>query len=196
MIADGDSVLLAGNTLATILSLIGQFKAERKASEQVGVKPFVEYLLNNQRRDLAELIQRNIDASDEIAELLSRSADDVREQLERIDATLASLVAHVAPELANVARAVHPRAVLLAQAGSLVRQLAAGSGDVLLVYMDGRNQAHPGDGSGEYDVPEPRHLDEDVEQLVALGLIRPDRQTEDGFVITRAGMAFAKAFSP
>lgn len=188
MPVDAEAIQLASTSLATVLSLVGQFRSERAASARPSIHDFTEFLMTRQQQRLVALLERNQKASDEIAALLSLGHAEVSARLNAIDEALANLTPHVAPELADLARATHPEAVFSGQARSLLSQMAANTHEILILVSDNRPQAHAGNGV-EYVLQEPEFLDEDVQRLLDFGLIRASRVNDDDYALTREGLA-------
>ncbi|HHF2959502.1 hypothetical protein BOO35_19420 [Vibrio navarrensis] len=176
-------------SLATIIGLICNFKSERRASSDDEYKEFVEWLDTKRHKSVISEIESNHLLSLSIKSLLNQNHEVVIEKLSGLDSSLIQLASQI-DGLKEVANAIDPNTELSAQAISIIKQFMKSEGSIFLeMKMLGGTLYQIMDGNGGMlDYDEPRFLDDDLNQLCNLGLLRLDynRKNERLFRITRA----------
>ncbi|MGO1296347.1 MAG: hypothetical protein ACTMIA_03435 [Vibrio sp.] len=179
----------AFGSLATIIGLICNFKSERRASSDDEYKEFVEWLDTKRHKSVLSEIDSNHLLSLSIKSLLNQNHEVVIEKLSGLDRSLIQLASQI-DGLKEVANAIDPNTELSAQAISIIKQFMKSEGSFFLeMKMLGGTLYHIMDGNGGMlDYDEPRFLDDDLNQLCNLGLLRLDYnpKNERLFRITRA----------
>jgi hypothetical protein len=188
-------------TFATLVGLLSDFVSHRSAAERATLEEFVTWLSERRHEDLAALLRTTSTAAIGTKALLNETRDVLLSRLAAIDEALVKFASSVTG-FATLATAVAPTAVLSDQAVDILRQIeAAGASKVLelhygyegtttLVYLDAP-------GKPAVSIPDPRFLDDDLNTLLALGLLRPDRNSSGGrfFHYTRAAALLVRASS-
>ncbi|WP_319554031.1 hypothetical protein [uncultured Vibrio sp.] len=179
----------AFGSLATIIGLICNFKSERRSSSDDEYKEFVEWLDTKRHKSVISEIESNHLLSLSIKSLLNQNHEVVIEKLSGLDSSLIQLASQI-DGLKEVANAIDPNTELSAQAISIIKQFMKSEGSFFLeMKMLGGTLYQIMDGNGGMlDYDEPRFLDDDLNQLCNLGLLRLDynRKNERLFRITRA----------
>lgn len=186
-----DPLTLAG-TFATLVGLLANFKSERKGED---LATFTEWLKSQHQEDLARAIASNRQLEAALGTLLQTNHEELVARLTRITDMLAN-VAKGVEGFSEVVQLTYPRPTFSAQALSVLRQIASSPArcvmerktvarSVEFLFIDG--------ASGPVQANEPRFLVEDMDTLVAAGLLRSDRTSQGmrRFFITREGAKLA-----
>lgn len=171
----------------TIVSLLGVWKAESNSRETRSFQEYLDWLRRHEHNALVELITGNLELTSSLRHLIDQNHDAVMIQLEQLGATLASVAANL-DEFAPLVRAISPTLPLSEQSIDFLRQLNAAGAKTLREINDLDGAEYAIEGAGSLQIYEPRFLDDDLGQLVDLGLLMV-KQIPHGrvFTITRAG---------
>lgn len=189
--------LSTATAFATIVSLLGTFKAERRESKDDPAREFLEFLSAQEHQDMRELLEANHATTVSIKALLSQNTEDVLKKLDHLDHRLASFASGV-DELDAIAQAVHPDALLSEQSLHILRQLEEVEAESFIVSKAmGRDPELMilGDARGRLEYSETRFLEDDLRTMEELGLLRGGVTSKgsDKYIVTRAASEFAKA---
>ncbi|MDQ3458825.1 MAG: hypothetical protein M3498_05950 [Deinococcota bacterium] len=180
--------LSVATAFATVVSLIGQFRAERGDSRQADFNEFMAWLVKTNHEEVKELLESNAQTTDGIKDLLGEQHEALMGKLEVLDNTLASYASGI-PGFSNLTRGLKAEAVLSHQALSILKQLELSGASklieirtfdgTLLIYLD---------TSGEVEIDDPRFLEDDLRTLVEVGLLRHEYNSEGNnlYIFTRA----------
>jgi hypothetical protein len=173
--------LMAATTFASIVGLIGQFRAERSGSEKAKFEEFELWLENNHRQDVLAALLGNTSAIEGIKEVMQEDNDVILKRLEGLDAAFTAFATNVRG-FAQIAEGLNPNAVLSVQAVSILKQFELGGSSKILesgtfggpsyMFLDG--------DSGDLKFEEEQFLEDDLLTLVDLGLLRPDFNSKGG----------------
>jgi hypothetical protein len=182
-------------SLATIVGLVGTYRAERRADESVDLDDFLRWLSEHGFQELTTELERNTQVSASIKALLRERTDVLLAQLGRLDQMLGALASHV-EGIGALAQSVRPADCLSDQAVSLLQQLEAMESEGFLV-SDALNRPPTliaRDGKGQLAYEEQRFLDDDLQTLVDAGLLRLDYNSQGSplYLATRAGAYFVR----
>ncbi|WP_018861575.1 MULTISPECIES: hypothetical protein [unclassified Thioalkalivibrio] len=183
-------------SLATIVGLMGTYRSERRANESADLDDFLRWLSDHGFQELTAELERNTQLSVSIRALLRERTDVLLAQLGRLDQMLSALAAHV-EVLGPLAQAVRPEEQLSDQAVSVLQQLESKESKGFLV-SEALNRPPillSLDGEGQIDYQEHRFLEDDLQTLVGLGLLRLDYNSQGGslYLATRAGSRFLQS---
>jgi len=183
-----DPLTLAG-TFATLVGLLANFKAERKGED---LPAFTEWLKSQHQDALAQAIASNAHLEAALGKLLETKHEELVGRLVHITDLLAN-VAKGVEGFSDVVQLTYPRQTLSAQARAILRQIATSSARYVMEHgtlARGREFLFIDGASGAVQADEPRFLEEDMEALVAAGLLRVDVTSKGTrrFYITREGM--------
>jgi len=180
-------------SFATIVSLIGQFRSERGASEQNQFNDFIAWLSQSQHDEIAKNLELNTKATIGIKALLQQDRQVFLQYIERIDNAITAF-ASAFDGFSEVAKGLKPNSVLSKQALLILRQFKkagasklldadSGSGPLYL-FIDGAP------GSVQLEVLEERFIEDDFGVLVDLGLLRTDFNSSGNtiYIFTRAAL--------
>lgn len=183
--------LTGATAFATIVGLIGNFRTERAAGD---LPEFIAWLKDKRYEDLADRMAADDKLVGQIAVLLSINRDELIRKLEKLDVALASVAANV-EGFGALARVIYPQAELSPQALSVLRQLIS-SGAKL--FMEKKLSGEPNEyfllegAHGTIAYEEPRFIEDDLETLVNLGLLRLEFGSRGSrrFFITREALKY------
>lgn len=188
-----DPITIAG-AFATIVGLVSNFKAERRASSDDEYRDFMEWLSDKRHDEMVDLLQSNHVLSTAIQSLLLRNHDEVIEKLNALDSQLIKLASRI-EGFDAISLAISPSSELSEQSVSILQQLDESGGSFFLeMKMYGGTQYQIMDASGQISIDEPRFVDDDLKNLCSLGLLIPDynRKGDRLFRITRASAEYLK----
>lgn len=180
--------LTTASAFATIVGLLCNFKAERKSVTPTS-EDFTRWLDEHGFAEIALQSKRSASLLLSIDQLLREDVTVLVEKVAVLDRSLASLASTMGV-LAPIAEAVRPNERLSEQAVSI------------LVFMEEKQATTIGTSythsspypslytfprAGSPDCREPRFLEDDLQSLVELGLLRPESETQSGrtYGITR-----------
>lgn len=89
-----DPITIA-TAFATVVSLIGQFKAERKNSKDLEASEFLSWLTENRPEEIKNLLESNTDTTISIKALLATNHEELIAKLESLDKALAAYASGV-----------------------------------------------------------------------------------------------------
>jgi hypothetical protein len=178
------------SAFASIISLIGVFKSERRAKDSATINQYVDWLRRCQHDQLANLIQGNIQLSQSLQTLLSQQHDEVMAKLRGLDQMLSDVASRTAI-FKEIAGALPLSSRISDQAVSILRELneANASQFAEIPSFDGTCFQISDGKRGNIVITDERFIEDDLLTLCELGLLRL-RQTSKGtrfFHITRAG---------
>ncbi|QRF62828.1 hypothetical protein [Variovorax paradoxus] len=189
-----DPLTLAG-TFATIVGLLSNFKAERSGAS---LDAFVEWLRESQNAGLAETIAQNKALADELSKLLSVNHQDLVSRLSTLQDQIASIASSIegfgglvnvlaaAPKLSSQARSILSQLVESRAQYAMEHKLSTGRPPEIQFI------GAPAAGQIQYD--EPRFVNEDLDSLVAAGLLRVEFASKGSrkFFATREAIEFVR----
>ena len=111
-------------SIASLMSMMGQFLSEREANDRATIDDYVEWLRRHDHRQAVNLILDNAELSRAIKTLLEDQHGEVVAKLGQLDQTLSSVAAHLV-DFKPIARAMAIKSQLSDQAISILRQMNA-----------------------------------------------------------------------
>jgi hypothetical protein len=180
--------LALGSAFATIVSLIGAFKKERRVVADDEYKAFLEWLEGKRHDEIIQYIEMNTQLVAGIRAFLQEDNKAIIQKLETID-TLAASIASRIEGLAEIAKAVKPNQALSNQALSILKQLNdSGQSRFIEFPIHGRRLFQMMDGPGQISFNEPQFIEDDLRILADLGLLRLEYNSSGRriFYFTRA----------
>jgi hypothetical protein len=179
---------------ATIVGLLGTFKAERRASSDDDYRDFMEWLGEKRHDDLIKAIHSNQELAAALTTFLESGHEEVMAKLSGLDRSLLELASQI-DGVQQLAHAIAPQAELSSQAFSILKQLNDSGGSVFLeMKMLGGTLYQIMDTSAQLEIEEPRFVEDDLEKLCRLGLLLQDYNNKGGrlFRITRASVRYVE----
>jgi len=165
--------LTTASAFASIVGLVSNFRQERGASEALDDQKFIEWLEYHHHEEIKNLICNTAALRTEVDNLLRTDHAIIIEKLEAVNATLASLMSQVT-EFRGFVSATLPSAEFSEQAVSILRQFVKSNSRFFsITKMRGFSLLHLEVG-GQIEYGEPRFLDDDLKQLVSVGLLSLD----------------------
>ncbi len=184
-------------SFATIVSLLGSYKAEGRAVEGDEFQDFMQWLVETNHADIKSLLEINTQATIGIKALLNQDRKLLFEKLGAIDEVL-SLLASRIDGFSEVSNALHPNCEISEQAVSILRQLVESEGSKFL--KSGAIGRGPmfliiGGKGGQIEYSEPQFIEDDLNTLLRLGLLNQDYNSKGDplYVVTRAAVKFLAA---
>ena len=192
-------------TLATIVGLMGLFVSERRhlraaasADEHSTVQQFQEWLRRHEHVAVLEHLEQNAALTRSLDAMLREQHDELLVRFRELDSILSSIATHL-ETFSAVAVAASPSGTLSEQAIEVLRQLEVAQATQFLEVKSGRSLVPHylmfGGTSKEIVVSDPRFIEDDLQSLCALGLLREDFTSRGSrrFGVTRAGAMLARA---
>ena len=185
--------LTTATALASVLSLIGQFRAERGAENKQDTEEFMSWLHENRHDEIIQLLELNAKTATSIKALLAINHDELVSRLETIDKALALYASRI-PEFSDLADVLRPNNKLSDQAISILKQLNDSGGSKLLeAHMGGVIilQVLNGNG-GKVVADDERFLEDDLKTLVEFDLLRHDVNSKGNnlYLLTRGASEY------
>jgi len=188
--------LTLSTSFAAIVGLMSNFSSERGHQDVLEIKDFVEWLRDHGHNEVLSAIEKSAQVSVSIKAILAEGHKELAARLGAIDASLAVLSANQGP-FSSLAMSLSPRDALSAQAREiLVAYESQQSANARIFSAFGERSLGFVDvpASEGYDPSDPRFLDDDLEQLVRLGLcMRSVRRGETHYLLTRQGALVAQS---
>ena len=155
--------LTIASAFASIVSLLGIFKSERRAEESTTVDQYVDWLRRREHEQIANLIQNNAQLSHSLQALLSQQHDEVMAKLHSLAQVLSGVASHVAGFKA-IADAMAVESRLSDQAISILRQLnEAQSSKFIEIKIRSETTYQAMDGQGKVLIIDaPRFIEDDL----------------------------------
>lgn len=187
------------DSLATIVGLIGMFRAERKAGVDDDYQEFLAWLQMHRHDELIRYIVENGAIGMAIDTMLKDQHGQVMAELAELNRITTGL-AHNLSSLSGLASAIDAAAPQLSeQSLSILTQFnESGASSAIELKSNNGTEFRFYDRSGKLVITEPRFLDDDLAQLVALGLLLRDYNSQGSIVLklTRAGAALGQQPAP
>lgn len=184
--------LTAATSFATIVGLLSNFKNERSGTQ---LSDFIEWLKDKRHEDVAFNIEQNQTLSIQIKSILSVNHQELVERLNSLDEVLASVASHI-HTFSSLAIAIKPGIALSDQAISIVKQFVESGANECWEQKffgpEGASYQFIG-GDGSLNISEPRFIEDDLNTLVELGILRLDYGSKGTrkFIITRQAVKLA-----
>lgn len=182
---------------ASIIGLMSNFKSERKEKSDNEFQEFIYWLDNKRHLQIKQLLEENKDFAEGVKNLLNRNQEDIINRLQEINNTLLLFSSKI-DGLKEISHALAPNIEISDQAISILKQLEKSGGSYFVeMHVFGGTLYQIMDADGDIEVPEPRFLEDDLIQLISLGLLIPD-YSSDGhrlFRITRLVVKFLEKVS-
>lgn len=183
-------------SFAGIVSLIGQYRAEKGAAEQSDFNEFIEWLVKVNHQEIKELLLINAKAAIGVKAILSQDRKIMFKYLERMDQALMAFTTN-ADGFRDLAIGIKPNSVLSEQALSILMQFESSGATKVYESYDADGVCYTFiDGScGNVTITESRFIEDDFNTLSELGLLRLERQSEGRafYSITRAAISLVKS---
>ncbi len=188
--------LATAGAFATIIGLLCNFKSERKGKK---LDEFILWLKEKHHEDIISYIQSQDAVTNEITTLLAREHEEVISRLDQLDAIISTIAAHL-NQLPALAISIHPHALISNQAFSVLKQLVKSGAKYLLEDKSLRGEYSVKyllmEGArGEIKCDEPRFIEDDVESLQSLGLLRLEYGSRGSkkYYVTRSACSFIES---
>ncbi|AGN11348.1 hypothetical protein [Simiduia agarivorans] len=181
-------------SFATVVSLLGTYKAESRVIEGDEFKDFMQWLIETNHIEIKNLLEVNTKATIGIKALLNQDRELLFQKLGAIDELL-SLIASRVDGFSEVSNAIHPNSEISEQAVSILRQFVESEGSKFL-KSEAMNRGPVfliiGGKGGQIDYTEPQFIDDDLNTLVGIGLLAQDYNSKGQplYGITRAAVKF------
>ncbi len=180
--------ITVATSFASIVSLLGQYRSEHGAKKQADFNEFIQWLQESQHQDIKELLEINTKATISIKALLNEDREVLLSRIGELDNALAAYASNL-EGFSGLASAINPEVVLSSQAISILRQFEVSGGSKMIQLKSlGPVQYLFLDGNGQLEIEEPRFIEDDINILIELGLLRHDYNSngESIYVYTRA----------
>jgi hypothetical protein len=179
----------------SIVSLLRIFKQERGDRKKVDHQAFMEWLDYHHHEELKNLIVNTAALRTEVDNILTADHAIMLHKLDDIQKIVATLLSRV-DEFRGLSLAVAPDAQLSDQALSVLRQFVESKGETLLYASHGPGQFVLQPDNGEpFGITDPRFLKDDLEQLLGLGLLSVENDSDGSRILrlTRNALRYLQA---
>ncbi len=179
--------LISATALATIISLIGQFRSERKNSSDIKNEEFMSWLSDNRHEEIKSLLELNTNSTISIKALLTINHGELVKKLDVLDKALAVYASGFC-EFSDLIKSIKPNANLSKQSISIIKQLDESKGKGILVARSGNITLHVLGGTAkQIEANEQRFLEDDLKVLTEYNFLRYDvgPNGDDIYLITR-----------
>jgi len=179
---------LLAESFATIVGLLNQYRSEKGSQSQLEYNDFMEWLAKANHTETKGLLELNTNATIYIKSLLNQDHKIFKEKLDKIDKAITAFASTI-DGFDALAQSINPDAALSPQAISILQQFQeSGATKVLELKMMGGTQYMFLETSGSLDIEEPRFVEDDLQILLELGLLRHDYngKGENLYIFTRA----------
>lgn len=179
--------LTSATAFASVISLLGQFIAERRTSKKLDSDEFMSWLSNNRHDEIKQLLELNTNSTISIKALLSVNHEELISKLEALDNALAIYASGVSG-FSDLAGNLRPNSKLSEQAISILKQLDVSGGSGLLESKLRGVTLHILDAPGKITIDDQRFIIDDLNTLVSYGLLLQDYNDngENLYTFTRA----------
>jgi hypothetical protein len=175
---------------ANIVQLLGQFVTSRDATRNATYDEYIGWLQTNRHQELADAIVENHVAIEAVRKLLNSQHEELLTCVRGLEQTIGAFAASSAA-LVILANALQVESVLSEQGRSILRQIEAAQASKFLgcEHLNGIDYVLLDGSRGEICVSEERFIEDDLQTLVDLGLLRlgSNRKGDRLFRLTRAG---------
>ena len=180
------------NAAATLVQLLALFKQERPNAKDLSHREFIEWLDYHRHEDLKELITRTYHLSSEVDALLREDHEVIMAKLDNVS-SLVDLLGHI-EGLKGVTQTLVPDLGLSEDAAEVIAWSAHRRAVRIVMLPDGSGRVQLEGVGGLVIQMDPRFVDDDLNSLVAHGLIATDlvRETWRSFKLTRRGQKFGE----
>lgn len=184
-------LLTSATTFATIVGLLSNFKSERSGGE---LSDFIAWLKQKNHEDVASNIASNKSLVSELSQILATNHDELCEKLSALNDIIAGIASNISL-FSALASSTNPESIISDQAVSIIRQLVeSGAKEFLEIKVKtGDPDTYTLMGvPGEIKYNEPRFMEDDLNTLVALGLLRLEFGSRGSrrFQVTRNAVNF------
>lgn len=187
-------LITGATTFATLVGLLSNFKSERSGGE---LSEFIDWLKQKNHDDVASGIAANGALVSELSQILATNQDELREKLSVLNDIMAGVASNISV-FSALAKSTNPESVISDQAVAIVRQLVeSGAKEFIEIkVMTGEPDMYSLMGvPGSIRYNEPRFMDDDLNTLVQLGLLRLEFGSGGSrcFQVTRNAIKFVSA---
>jgi hypothetical protein len=172
--------LSAAGVFSTLVGLIGQYKSSRDGASGKDFNEFLTWLIQSGQTDLKSMIEANLGTTVSIKALLNTQRSDFLERLERIESALAAYAGSI-EGFAPLAENSKPSSLLSTQAQDFLRFYETSeSGALLEIQTLQATEFHSLDSVGGWAADEPRFMEDDLNLLINLSLVTLTRNSKGG----------------
>ncbi len=179
--------LVSATALATVISLLGQFRSERGALNKLKTNEFMSWLSENRHEEIKDLLELNTNSTISIKALLNINHEELVKKLDTLDKALA-IYASGLEEFSGIANSIRPHSSLSEQSINILKQLDESGGKGILLARSGDITLHViGGNAKQITVEEQRFLEDDLKTLTEYNLLRYDigPNGDDIYLLTR-----------
>ena len=164
-------IVTTASAFATIVQLLAIYKQEGNGAKSDSSQAFLAWLETHRHQDIKDLISRSYDLTVELDKILHQDHELIIARMQEIEHVLAVIASRSEP-FHGLVQLLAPEAVLSGQALGFLKQVVCSQATEIAKYT------HTGGASiqlvpdgGELEVSEPRFVEDDLNTLVAMGLL-------------------------
>ena len=164
--------LVIATAFSTIISLIGQYKNEKKGEAQLTIDDFNSWLQQNRHTQILELLQLNTKAVISVKSILNLSNNELRRKIESVEKAIVAFASSL-DDFNELANAIAPKLALSKQAVNLLIQIEKTKASNILVTqnVDGIKIIAIGDCRKTLAISETRFILDDLRILEKTGML-------------------------
>ena len=184
-----DPLALTG-AFATIVGLLANFKSERSSAN---LEEFMSWLREQHQEKLAQAIGQNKELASELASLLATKHEELVARLSSLNEQIARVAGQI-EGFSGIARLLGQQPALSQQARSVLKQIVESGANFVMEHKLSTGKPTEfifmGGAAGQVQYGEPKFINEDLELLVTMGLLRLELTSKGTrkFSPTRAGV--------
>lgn len=188
-----DPLALSG-AFATVVGLLANFKAERSGAD---LNEFMSWLREQHQEQLAQAIAQNKALSFELSSLLATNHEELVERLASLNQKMARIASEI-EGFSGIAKLLGQAPKLSQQARSVLEQIVVSGANFVMEHKLSTGEPTElifvGGAVGQVKYEEQQHINEDLEALVAVGLLRLEFASKGSrkFSPTRAGVDWVR----
>jgi hypothetical protein len=181
--------LTIATAFSTIVGLISNFRQQKGETNALNHQMFIEWLEYHKHEDIKNLICNTTALQGEVDNLLRADHALIIAKLDAVSTALASLMS-LAGEFRGFVSATLPAAEFSEQAVSILKQLADSKSSYFSINKMRFGTLLCLETGGQIQYGEARFLDDDLDQLVSMGLLSLDcdKNRNRYYRITRNGV--------
>ncbi|HWU52663.1 MAG TPA: hypothetical protein VN153_07580 [Tahibacter sp.] len=154
---------------AQIVSLLADYASQKSGSETLSIADFAEWTATHGHAEIMGAIERNQAMTIGVKAALAEGRNELLEKLGELDAKLSAVATGSGP-LGTIAQAVYPTAALSEQSRALLCFIEEMQADCAIDVSDFSGVSLLV-GDKNFPITEPRFFEDDIAQMVALGLL-------------------------
>ncbi len=185
--------LTMATTFATIVGLISNFKSERTSHSQGKFQDFLQWLIENNHKEIILVLETNKNLSLSLENTLNNKFDKLDEQIGKFDEYI-GIISQKLDCFSEIASSINIYKTLSDQSISILKQLVESDAPKFIEIHGDAYILMDGPRGGEIEFHDFRFIEDDLRTLVERGLLRLEIGSKGTriFYVTRAAQSLVK----